>query len=655
MDPRRVGRVVRRLAVVALVFVLVAPTAALAGSVAGSPDISLFATTNQLSPGETTSLQVTVVNTGEVQVGSLQNPALTDEVTTARGTTLKMRSGDAPVEIESGTVGLGSVPRGSIPATLRVSVDEDAEPGIYRLPVRVEYTYTGSIDDNGAFFEKQAFQDHTVTVEVTERSTFEVVSVGTDAAVGESGQVSVTLRNDGTATASAASVAVASASGDLSLGPTGAAETFVGDWEPGEEKTVTVGASVARDATVRSLPVTTTVSYTDADGRPATDSQRAGVVPNPESTVGPNGAATTAAPGDGGEVTVELTNDGDRTLRDATVTLQSSNAALSFAGAPTAAAFVGDWAAGETKAVTVDARFAPGVEQRAYPVDASVSYTSFDGREASTRPVTLGVVPADEQSFALADVTTSLRVGEEGTVEGTVVNEGPNDVENAVLVLQPTGENVAAVETEYALGDLGAAESAAFSYELDVSTAARDGPRQFSYRLQYEGDEGATHTSDPLYARGELQPQRDTFDVEVRDSRFTAGSGGEFAIEVTNAGDEPLTDLSAKLFADSPVTANDDEAFVKSLAPGESATLRFGVSVAGSATAKTYPVSVDFQYSEPDGDTKLSDSYRLPVTVEPQESGGFLFVGDGIGGAVGLAVGLAALALVGVGGVLRVR
>ena len=205
MDTRRTVRVARRLAVVALVLILVVPTAALGADVTGSPDISLYATNNQLSPGETTALQVSVVNTGDVQFGSLQNPALTQEVTTARGTTLNMRSGDAPVEIESGTVGLGSVPQGSIPATFQVSVDEDAEPGTYRLPVTVEYTYTSGIGDNGAYFENEVKADKYVRIRITEASRFEVVSVDTDAAVGGSGQVDVTLRNDGDALAEDAS------------------------------------------------------------------------------------------------------------------------------------------------------------------------------------------------------------------------------------------------------------------------------------------------------------------------------------------------------------------------------------------------------------------------------------------------------------------
>ncbi|WP_255149973.1 COG1361 S-layer family protein [Halorarius halobius] len=650
MDTRRSLHILRRVGVIALVLALVVPSASL-GAVSGSPDLSVYATDNRVSPGESTSLQISVVNAGDIEFGSLQNPTLNQEVTTARDTAVTVRSGDAPVEVQSGTAALGSVPRGAASTQIELSVDEGADPGTYRLPVRIRYTYTSSISDSGYHFEDRGGINTYLKIKVVEDAQFEVVSVDTDAAVGGNGQVAVTLRNDGAAAAEDTTVSLASTSADLSFGPTGTAETFVGDWETGETRMVTVGASVAGDATVRRLPLSATVSWTDSDGDQATETQRTGVVPEAESRLVEGNVSTTAAPGDSGEVTVQLTNGGSRTLHDATVSLSSSNGALTFGGAPSASTFVGDWAPGESRSVSVEAAFAAGVERRAYPVDVSASFTSADGRQGRTSPVTLGVEPAAEQSFDVAGPEATLRVGAEGTLSGSLVNQGPDTVENAVLVLRETGNNVDAVETEYALGDLAAGDQAQFSFDMDVSSSARDGPRQFSYEVEYEGDDGSTLTSDPLFVRGVVAPARDTFDVDVQQSTFSAGSSGRFTMEVTNAGNETVSDVSAKLFADSPVSANDDEAFVDELGPGESATVSFGVSIAGSATPKTYPVSLDFQYTEPDGDTKLSDTYRLPVTVEESGGGGLLF----LGGGTAAGVGVAALALVAIGGVLRVR
>jgi len=643
------GGTLRRGLAFFVVCMLLVPSAGLvAADVVGSPDLDTYATDKRVTAGETTALTVSVVNTGEVEEGSARNPSLHSEVTTARGAVLRLEPGDAPIEVQSGPVAVGSIPSGSaVPGTFQIRVAEDAEPGNYEVPVNISYQFTDRVDRGGTPEEETKNVTRNVTIEVTEQAQFTLVEADTDAAVGGSGQVSVTLRNTGTGVAEDATVTLRSATGDLTFGPTGAAETFTGDWEPGTARTFTVGADVARSATLRALPLSTTVSWTDSDDRPAEERISLGVVPDTESRLGVDAAETTAAPGDSGEVTFTLTNDGTRNLTDATVRLTSSNPGLTFGGAGSTTAYVGDWAAGETTEVTVEAAFARGVEQRPFPVDATVAYTGTDGRDANTAPVTVGVTPADEQSFAVVNASASLRVGADGSLEGTLVNEGPGTIENAVLVLQPTGSTIDVVEREYALGDLEANGSSSFAFDVSVASGAKDGPRQFTYRVEYETNDGDRTQSDPLYVRGEVAPQRDVFDVSVERGSFEPGESGAYTLTVTNAGDEPVSDVSAKLFADAPVSATDDEAFIDSLEPGESTTLRFGVGVAGSATAKPYPLSIDFQYTEPDGDTKLSDSYRVPVTVE-ESSGGGLF---GLGVSANTA-GVVVLPLVLVGGVV---
>jgi hypothetical protein len=376
------------------------------------------------------------------------------------------------------------------------------------------------------------------------------------------------------------------------------------------------------------------------------------VLPAAEQTFSAEVTSVTASTGDNGRLTLSLTNTGERAVSDATVSLQSSNAGLTFGGSPSASSFVGEWAPGESREVTVEASFAGTAEERTYTVDTTVAYEDVDGTDAQSAPVTVGVTPAAEQSFSLASTDATLRVGEEGTLTGEVVNDGPGEIENAVLVLQPVSSNVDTPETEYAVGDLAPGESIAFEYAVEVSSEARDGPRQFTYRLQYDDTDGEARQSDPLYARHEIGPQRQVFDV---DSNVSVQAGGSTTMEltVTNNGEQELTDVTAKIFADSPITVDDDEAFVDSIPPGESRTLLFSISAAGSATAKDYPVSMDFQYTEPDGDTKLSDTYQIPVSVTAREGGGILStVPLGVGG---LGIGAAVLLLGGVAFAVRGR
>lgn len=535
----------RTLAVLVLVALLLVPTNA-AAATRGEPNLSFTLSDNQVEPGETAVLAVGVSNVGEIDISD--SAAAEQRVTTARGLTLRMESGNAPLEVRTQRVGLGSLADGGFTAAeFEVEVDEDADPGTYRVPVTVSYTYTSDVTSTTTstgktisdYSDREVTETVRLTVRVTEESQFEVVNATTDAGIGGSGDVELTIENTGSAVAS-----------------------------------------------------------------------------------------------------------------DASLSLQSTDVDLTFGGQPTAESYVGEWAPGERKSFVFSSEVAAGIEQRSLGITATIDYEDRNGAEARTRLAT-GVVPEPEQEFALESTDATLRVGEEGSLSGTLLNDGPGDAENAVLVLQPTSSSIDAVETEYALGDLPAGESAEFQFEVDVSSEARDGPRQFTYRVQYESSDGTTKESDALFTRHEVGPQREVFDVNA-DTTVAAGDSTTLEVEVTNNGDEELTDISAKLFADSPVSVGDDEAFVDSIPPGETATVTFQISAAGSATPKVYPVSLDFQYDEPDGDTKLSDTYKIPVTITESQGGGGLFGFLSATNAAGLGLVLT-VGLVGVGLAVRSR
>ena len=91
---------------------------------------------------------------------------------------------------------------------------------------------------------------------------------------------------------------------------------------------------------------------------------------------------------------------------------------------------------------------------------------------------------------------------------------------------------------------------------------------------------------------------------------------------VTNNGDSRVTNVNAKMYASSPISVGDDQAFAASLAPGQTKNLTFKLSASGSALAKSYPLQVDFQYDQ-NGNTKLSNYYQVPLAVsQPSSSGG---------------------------------
>jgi hypothetical protein len=644
-EASRIAAVVLSIALFASVFapLFAAPAAA---NVTGEPEISLTAGDNRLSGGETTQLQVSVINRGEIQSGS-NNPQTEQRATTARGLTIEPLD-KGPITVRSGETAVGNVQDGAaIPVGVQLTVAEDADPGTYEVPVRVRYKYSEFVSERGQNSQRDETVNvrRTVKVVVDEEADFEIRDVSAPAP-GDTGAVELELTNAGEAAANDAVVGLESLTEDLQLGTSGSSEAYVDRWEPGENRTVTLSGSVTDGAGIRALPASLSVEYTDDDDVPFTSRSTIGVTPDTGGVLAVAGVDSTAGPGELGEIGITLEHTGDDSLEDVTVELTSRESGLTFGAGGSASAYLGSIAPGEQRTVTVGGQFGENARTRGYAVDMAIGYDTDEATGATQRN-TVGVVPDDDQTFTFENVDSSLRVSQDGTLRGTFTNVGPNAVENVVVTLDPPNQNVEVLEPEVALGDLDAGESVDISFDVEVASAARSGPRQFSLGTTYDTLDDDTRRSDPIQFRQSVEPRRDVFGVEARSASISAGGDGRLLLAVTNQRNETVTDVSAKLFASSPLSTSDDEAYIAELEPGETVEVPFRVSASGSAMQKDYPVSVDFQYVDDAGETRLSESYRLPVSV--QESSGGLFGSVAPTSALGFAplllVPLAPLAL----------
>lgn len=352
--------------------------------------------------------------------------------------------------------------------------------------------------------------------------------------------------------------------------------------------------------------------------------------------------SSSAQIGDRGALSVTVENVGSRRARMASVTATSRSDELRLGtGSESSTANVGRWAPGERHTLEYTVETSADATRREYTVDLGVDYRDTDGIDRTSRTLTVGVTPAAEQSFALAGVTTSLRVGEEGTVTGSVINEGPGPVTDPVVVLSTGDSDVVVDAREYAIPDLAPGERARFEYDVTVSEAASASVRQFNLTTRYRTARGDLRRSDGLETVAEIAPRRDRFAVEIVEDGLAAGEATALTVRLTNEGDEPLRTVEAKAFVRSPLSSDDDEAIVPDLAPGETATFTVALSAAGDALPKRYPVSFDFQYERPDGDREVSRTYTAAVTVTEPTGGGPPLI-PGVAAVAVLVVGLLA-------------
>ncbi len=335
-------------------------------------------------------------------------------------------------------------------------------------------------------------------------------------------------------------------------------------------------------------------------------------------------ARTDAQVGDSGTLEAVIENTGSEPAIDADVTLEAAGD-LRFSGAQTSTTRISRLEPGARATVTYDVAVEPDSAVRQYSLGGRVEFEDPEGITRVDEAISLGVTPQAEQTFRIESGETTLRVGEDGDLRGTVTNEGPAPARNVVVVYESQSPNVIPIETEVAVGSLDSGAAAEFALPIEIGGEAEAVDRVADVAVRYRNDENELRRYEDVeiaYAVGE---ERDDFGVEVVDREVTAGSTTTFDIVVTNNLDEPVSDIEARLFADSPLDSPEDEGFAESLAPGESTNMTFTLSAEGGATAKTYPVSMDFRYDDADGDSTLSDTTRVAVRVA-QSEGGFPFL-----------------------------
>ncbi|MGB9964101.1 COG1361 S-layer family protein [Halobacterium hubeiense] len=333
----------------------------------------------------------------------------------------------------------------------------------------------------------------------------------------------------------------------------------------------------------------------------------------------------TAQIGDDSDVSMTLRNTGAEIARGATVGITSRSNALTFdSGGPSATSYVGDWESGETRNVSYGVSLAPDATQRGYTLDLTVDYEDANGISQSSEPMTAGVEAIDEQAFAFSDVDTSLRVGEDGEITGTVTNQGPQPARSVVVRYADESTTMVPIEESVAVGSLDAGESASFRLPIEVTSSAEASPNLIDFAVDYRNADGDRRAYDKLDVRAAVAPERDQFTVELAERTIETGGSRTIAVDVTNNLNETVTDIEARLFADDPLDTGDaDTGYVESMEPGETVTVSFELTAASSATPdKTYPISFDFRYDDQRGNSQLTDTMRVPINVVESSGGG---------------------------------
>ena len=326
--------------------------------------------------------------------------------------------------------------------------------------------------------------------------------------------------------------------------------------------------------------------------------------------------ASTVGVGGRGNVSITVENVGTDPARDATFQVDSPSDEV-FLGTQSSSsrAFTGTWNPGERRTFEFAARTTADAVIREYPLVSQVTYHDRDGIQRASHALTTGFTPLPEQTFAVSNLSTSLYVGEPGTIRGTVVNAGPRPVGDAVLVYTSSTPNVQPADREVALGRLAPGERRDFAYEVTVSERASSTTQPVNLSVRYRDGDGNRHLSDPLEPSVTVAPERTWLAVTPESNAFTVDSDNRLTVRVRNVERVPLRNVVAHLAVDATFETESRVAYVAELRPNESATLAFGLTVSEDAVPTRSSVRLNVTADRPDGETIRPDTADVPVVV----------------------------------------
>lgn len=326
--------------------------------------------------------------------------------------------------------------------------------------------------------------------------------------------------------------------------------------------------------------------------------------------------------GDQGSMNATVENVGREIANDVRLTLESTSPRFAFGSGSAESTRVGTLEPGENATVQYDVAIDGGASVREFALGGTVQFTDSDGVRGVDEGLSAGVEPAPKQRFSFENIDSTLRVGEDGEITGTVRNEGPATANSVVVQFADESPNVIPIENSVAVGSLESGESGEFRIPIELTREAEAVSKNFDMAVVYRNEESERRLFEDIDLSADIGEYRNEFTLDIEDRELRAGSSTLVNVSVTNNLDETVTDVEAKLFPDEPIGSDDDEGYVESLEPGETATVTFQVSASADATPRTYPLQMDFRYDDSSGTSDVSDTYRTAIVVtEAEESG----------------------------------
>lgn len=214
-------------------------------------------------------------------------------------------------------------------------------------------------------------------------------------------------------------------------------------------------------------------------------------------------SSTNLSPGQDGEITTVLTNIGDYTASNATVTLSALQPGILNI-------YQGSYhlersAPGETEIVHWRASVSDIIDATSIPARLIISYEDNNGILTSSAPVVIGIPIRTGPKFIQTYEVPTLIPGGSVTIRVTYSNTGDVPAYDASARIIPVSP-VSSSQTGIRLGTIPPGGSAEAVYQIDLDQMALVKPYSVLSSMRYRGEGGLIALSDPMQIRLNTEP-----------------------------------------------------------------------------------------------------------------------------------------------------
>ncbi len=489
-----------RFVTLAAFLVLLNPLA-MSAEVTGNPSIQLVPENARFAPGETGKVTFSIINNG--QVDSPGPRSLEQQVLTAQGFTYSVgEDGNASAEVRRDIFAVGTVPDGMFPEKLGfpISIHENASAGLYEVPVNVSYEFKDRIEyttSSGSpvvsdYFYEDRFREKGLMIRVSETANLRLVGSSFSGSVGDSGILTLKVRNVGGDSVSDTSFSLQSMNPDLSFGRSAKAEKFVGEWGVNETRQLEFRTRVSRNALKSEMTVKASASFRD-DGYPDRDSFTFGVDVAGENKLELRDVDAELRKGSEDSISGTVVNLAGRELSDVELVFRPQDPYLSVGQASYP---VGDLGDGESANFSFPVEVSSGAEAGPRLYGLNAVYRSADGDSSSRTSLDFDAEVTDsEGDFVVEAVNSSVSPGGSTVLDVRVSNPSGNDYGNVDAKIF-TSSPISSGDDRAFRSSLDAGESKIFSFKVSASGSAleKSYPVRMDFRYEVDGDSKMSET-----------------------------------------------------------------------------------------------------------------------------------------------------------------